>query len=193
MNRSKTDIAPSVSLGFIMINLFFLVLLGCAATKTTSQPVVTSEPKQVIKEIIVLPDTIPPPVFKIDTIIKVSHGTCYGNCAAFSYSIFNDGTVIWNGIKNTARMGWNVSRLSQSQISEISNMLNAPDLRKLFEYYPPNISETVADFPNFNYKLFINNSIKTVKVNNSGPAILKTIDNKILDWLEVSNWIKIQQ
>lgn len=138
-------------------------------------------------------DTItPPPVYKIDTLLKISFGPCYGNCPVYDLTIFNDGTAIWNGLKNTALNGPYVARLSRVQSMELEKLAFSDALWTGPDFYP-NPKSFIYDFPL--HKLLIRNKEKSKYIiNNHSPSPdLKKLEERIsslvdqLDWRSIAN------
>lgn len=134
---------------------------------------------------------IPPPVFKIDTMMRISYGSCYGNCPQYDLIIFNDGTAVWNGYKNIS-VGQHVTRLNRLQTLDLEKLAyneviwNGPEIF-------PSPKAFITDFPN--RKLFIKNKdkVKNILVNHSPSTEIKRLEDKLrsikddVEWYSISN------
>ncbi len=179
----------------ILITSLFLVVIACAASRAvTNTPTVVSKketttaqkspPTQTIQ------DTVPPPVFKIDTLFYVSHGPCYGKCPVYDLTIFTDGTVLKNAVKFVDKSGQFVGQLMKNQINELEQAIanGGPWVGK--EYYPAK-NEFISDFPTTTYIIKWKDQSKTSIVNHSPPAILKFLDDKVMAWMDILVWKNI--
>ena len=163
---------------FILIQFLLIILIACSASKKSISNVPTTSSVQV-KEVTeeapvvvqVQKDTMPV-VFKIDTIFKMTRGSCFGNCPVYDFSILNDGTVIWKGFRNTAKLGMHISKLDQKKIVEIQQNTKQILNLGLSSFYPEKSHEIISDFPTISFNFFDKTQSKKIVVNHSAPKLL---------------------
>jgi hypothetical protein len=140
-----------------------------------------------------LADTVPPPVFKIDTIFRFSKGPCFGKCPVFDYIILNDGIVHWNGEKNTHRVGQYICKLPQQKINELILSIQQILTENPAARYPINDQEQIADFPITWYHFSLPPTpVRSIRVNHSAPNSFKKLNALLENWLEEADWMKIE-
>ena len=108
----------------------------------------------------------------------------------YEYVVFNDGTILWKGIKHTNRLGNQISKLNRSQVTELTSLLSPTDISNLAAKYPMKQHEYIADIPITYYTFFIG-KIKQIQVNHSAPSMLKSISKKLENWFTDSEWLKL--
>lgn len=185
-----------ISKSFLFITCV-LVLFSCSATQKSAQsspptqqnpsPDITTQvtpPKPAIKTSI--SDTIPPPAFKIDTLISFSAGACVGHCPVYSYTILNDGSVSWHGQNYITRIGNFITKLPHDKIEVLSQWISeyAPQMSE--EY--PRSNDFIPDFPLTKIYLKNKQTPKSIVVNHSAPTELKNMLSKVESWLEQTEW-----
>lgn len=151
----KQNKVKMISKSFLFITCV-LVLFSCSATQKSAQsspptqqnpsPVITTQvtpPKPAIKTSI--SDTIPPPAFKIDTLISFSAGACVRHCPVYSYTILNDGSVSWHGQNYITRIGNFITKLPHDKIEVLSQWISEYAPQMSAEY--PRSNDFIPDFP----------------------------------------------
>ncbi|MEO5582861.1 MAG: DUF6438 domain-containing protein, partial [Saprospiraceae bacterium] len=124
-------------------------------------------------------DTIlPPPVFKIDTILHIEQSGCYGKCEVYELNILNDGTAIWNGFQHTRLKGLNVARMERVDMSELMNFASTNSILYGPETYPDK-NAYIVDFPNKKITIKSAIKVKSIVINNSPSTDLKKLISKI--------------
>lgn len=180
----------------------FQLIMACSSTQKVTQT--QTQPKvdaTIVEKQVVLPgpviapsekkDTVPPPVFKIDTILSVYYGPCYGKCPVYTLSITNDGLVYWYGYKNTSRPGSYLTKLTVPQKEQLEAWLADPSLLGLAATYPARINY-IADFPVRQYRLKHANQTKLIEINHSPPGLLAQLESNLESWLSKVDWRLIE-
>lgn len=177
------------------------LIIACSGTRNLAQPLpnpVMQEPVvekktetvDPIPEPVVKKDTLPPPAFRIDTLITVYYGPCYGKCQVYSIAITNDGLVYWHGYKNSPRLGSYLTKLTLSQKEQLEAWLNDPLLGTLANTYPVR-EEYITDFPVRQYRLKHINQTKLIEINHSPPALISQLESNLDNWLKQADWRRI--
>ena len=187
-----------ISKSFFMSQLF-IFLLACSAAKPLTKVVPASpveiaetvtQPKGYLPSLSDLQDTIPPPVFKIDTLISMYFGPCYGKCPIYEITIFNDGTVLKNDLKYTNQPGQYLSLISKDQIIELEKFISMQSPWSVTEYFPAK-NDFIADFPVRTMQLKWKNQIKKIIINHSPSPAIKSLEEKVLEWVGHLQWKNI--
>ncbi|MDZ4709530.1 MAG: DUF6438 domain-containing protein [Saprospiraceae bacterium] len=176
----------------------FQLIMACSSTlKVAQTPTQPKVDESIVEKQVVLPepvavlsekkDTVPPPVFKIDTILSVYYGPCYGKCPVYSISITNDGLVYWYGYKNTTRPGSYLTKLTIPQKEQLEAWLADPSLLGLAANYPE-MANYIADFPVRQYRLRHFNQTKLIEINHSPPNMLAQLESNLQSWLSKVDW-----
>jgi len=179
----------------------FQLMIACSSTQKLAQPApapVIMEPvveKQVeipdpVIETIEKKDTVPPPALKIDTLVSVYYGPCYGKCEVYSISITNDGLVYWHGYKNVSKPGSYLTKLTLPQKEQLESWLTDSAIGELSNTYPDLIN-FIADFPVRKYTLKYNNQTRQVEINHSPPPIIAQLESNLQSWLSQVDWRRI--
>lgn len=96
---------------------------------------------------------------------------CYGICPEFSLKVENNGTVVYNGIKNTKMQGVNLTTITENQVKELFASLEKGKFFELLDKY----DEKVTDLPFISIEVKINNKLKRVVYRLSPPDGLKHV------------------
>jgi len=183
---------------FLLVQCILSILIACSASKKSISIPPEKETVQVKTVAIAHPATILiekdtiPVVFKIDTVFKLSRGACFGNCPVYNFTILNDGTVIWEGVKNTAKLGMHIAKLDQQKINELQLQARLILNKGFKSFYPEKKHEIIPDFPTAVYNFFDQTQSKKIVVNNSAPKQISELREKIETWLGNTEWIKIE-
>lgn len=184
----------------------FQLILACSSAQQLAQPSSSKPPsapvveapmveKQVqldnpMTEAVLKKDTVPPPVFKIDTLITAYYGPCFGKCQVYTISITNDGLVYWHGYKNTSKPGTYLTKLTVSQKEQLEAWLMEPSIQLLTETYPQR-ADYISDFPIRQYRLKMNGQIKRIEINHSPPPMISQLELNLENWLSQVEWRRI--
>lgn len=145
-------------------------------------PAIVLTPEPILKR-----DTVPPPAFKIDTLITLAYGPCRGKCPVYRLSVTNDGMVFWNGLQYAERTGLHFTRLQTDQKDKLESWVASALQSGLLDHYPGN-EEVIVDFPTKSFTLKLNNRVQQIEVNHSPPRQLVTIEKQLLSWLDQADW-----
>lgn len=176
----------------------FQLMIACSSTQkltqsassSTAEPIEQTEKSVVFNEPLIKKDTLPPPVFKIDTLISISYGPCFGKCRVYSLDITNDGLVYWHGYKNVSKSGLYLTKISVEQKEQLEGWLNETGIWNLSNNYPER-NAYITDFPVRQFHLKYKNQSKRIEINHSPPPLIEQLESNIQSWLERSDWRRI--
>lgn len=64
-----------------------------------------------------------------NALITFSKGRCLGNCPVYDMWVFNDGKIIYNGIKNVPKTGYQTQRISDETLEKIKHLVEKSFLK----------------------------------------------------------------
>ena len=120
----------------ICISLTF-ILLGATLSCKTNKSNKTTDDKLDINKIDVKSKHL---------LIYLKRGACFGKCPEDEVAIYNDGTIIYNGKRNTDFIGSHKGQLDQSVIKDIETRMKSVN----FEEIPSEFGMHVRDLPQKN-------------------------------------------
>lgn len=121
-------------------------------------------------------------------LIKMKKTPCFGKCPYFEVSIFNDGSIRYEGFKFVDMMGVYTSQINNKKIALIEDYIRRLDFFSLNEVY----DARVTDLPSIIIEVNLNGRYHKVKGRYRMPdnfkMFTKFIDNLLLG---VDSWISI--
>ncbi|GLR16061.1 DUF6438 domain-containing protein [Portibacter lacus] len=75
-----------------------------------------------------------------DTMLYMQKGACLGKCPVFRITIFNNGIVKYEGVKNVDLVGIYESKLKKEQQEKARSLIDAIDLPRMYSKYPRGIT-----------------------------------------------------
>ncbi len=180
----------------IMLNIILSFLMSCSSGKLS---VIHSykEPKDTISEAkkelspVLLDSIQATEEIKLDTVLTIAYGACYGKCPVYDITLYNSGLIIYTGNKNADRFGQFSLQINTEEEKIIENMIVHNDIGNLSDYYPTDKEATIPDFPLTKYFFKIGIKSKMIIVNNSPPRSLTQIEKTIHSYLQTKSWKKI--
>ena len=131
-------------------------------------------------------------------VITLERTACFGSCPVYKLTIFDDGTVMFDGKEFVKRPGSHTSRISKSDVESLIREFEKLDYYKLAEAYvddPKLCPEQWTDMPSAITSLELQGNKKTVRhyYGCSGSKILEqltALENKIDEVANTNQWIK---
>ena len=121
-------------------------------------------------------------------LIKMKKTPCFGKCPYFEVSIFNDGSIRYEGFKFVDMMGVYTSQINKKKIALIEDYIRQSDFFSLDEIY----DARVTDLPSIIIEVNLNGRYHKVKgryrIPDNFKMFTKFIDNLLLG---VDSWISI--
>lgn len=143
--------------GYLLI-IFIIILSSC---KTTSNQISNNQKK---------------------LIISLEKTACFGTCPILKIEIYNNGAVVYNGIKHVKRLGIHYFEIQPKEIQKILSKAKEIGFDNLENEYTERISDLPTTYIMINEKL-----IKDYFGAPKNLKILETlIEEKILDLLEIN-------
>lgn len=103
--------------------------------------------------------------------ISYSKGPCFGFCPQFRMDIFPDGRVVYEGVKNTARLGTYSSQISTQDYKKVVRWFK----KNCFDTLPEAVNLDIMDAPTTTLRY--NN--KTTKTKGTPPPAFRTISDSL--------------
>ena len=145
--------------GYLLI-IFIIILSSC---KTTSNQIFNDQKK---------------------LIISLEKTACFGTCPILKIEIYNNGTIVYNGIKHVKKIGIYNLQIEKEEIQKILSKAEKIGFYKLKKEYTERISDLPTTYIMINGKL--------IKDYFGAPKKLKDLENqiekKILDLLELNSF-----
>lgn len=134
-----------------------------------------------------------------DLLITLERTACYGLCAVYKIAVKADGSITFEGIKNTQTIGKIESKISESKVRELLKEFENADYSKLDDKYDyDNCPIAASDSSTIITSLRMNGKTKTVS-HYSGcvekdqrtpfPPKLTAMENNIDKIIETKCWI----
>ena len=143
-----------------LLIIFIIILSSC---KTTSNQISNNQKK---------------------LIISLEKTACFGTCPILKIEIYNNGAVVYNGIKHVKRLGIHDFEIQPKEIKKILSKAKEIGFYNLENEYTERISDLPTTYIMINGKL--------IKDYFGAPKKLKNletlIEKKILDLLEVNSF-----
>ncbi len=109
------------------------------------------------------------------TSVSVIHPGCYGRCPQYSIEINNDGTMAYTALRFNPDTGIFEKKISPEKAMELIKQFSAyrvDTCQDIYKTHVPDISGLVITIK-------YNDSIKTIRGANFGPAFLKQLANSV--------------
>ncbi len=110
---------------------------------------------------------------------------CFGKCPSYKITIFNTGNVAYEGFTFAEKEGKHTKKLTQKQLLEIQNQIDAIHLFELKDKYDSKITDIPSTY------LYVVHKGKKKKILDrvGGPDELKKFE-KLIDFLVIDNHLK---
>ena len=131
-------------------------------------------------------------------VITLERTACFGSCPVYKVTIFDDGTVMFDGKESVKRPGMDVSRISKSDVEALVREFAKVDYQKLDEAYtddPKNCPQQWTDASTAITSLTVEGKKKTVRhyLGCGGSKVLvqlTKLEDKIDEVANTNQWIK---
>ncbi|MEL7119560.1 MAG: DUF6438 domain-containing protein [Bacteroidota bacterium] len=107
---------------------------------------------------------------------------CFSNCQNYKFTIFEDGTAIFNGIQNTRRQGRFYKKFDEETLDAFINFCASADLWQYESVYRSNY----PDMQTIVLSYFEGNNVKTITGKRERPMAIIEVEEE-LDKLAFSN------
>jgi len=101
-------------------------------------------------------------------ILDIRKTECFGDCPVYSATVFDDGSVLFNGEMHVDKKGSVKFKLSRGQTSSIRSMINALDVMELEDEYDGLITDLPSTFLTF----YLDEDVKKVRARHNVPKKL---------------------
>ena len=122
-------------------------------------------------------------------IIKLEKTSCFGNCPVYSLYIFENGSVIFDGVKNTDIIGSYKKQLSHSELKDIINSFNNANFFDFEDEYTSSITDLPTTYISYNYK----GKYKKIRDYTGAPKKLKELEKIISNIVNEEGWDKVKE
>ena len=131
-------------------------------------------------------------------VITLERTACFGSCPVYKVTIFDDGTVMFDGKESVKRPGMDVSRISTADVEALVREFEKLDYNNLAEAYvddPKLCPEQETDMPSAITSLELRGKKKTVRhyYGCNGTKILEqltALESKIDEVAKTDQWVK---
>ena len=120
---------------------------------------------------------------QVNPIITLSKSSCFGKCKVYNLKVYEDRTVIYEGVKNVERIGIFKSIISEHDYNSLINLFESVNFQDLNPTYLTGVRDK--------QKMTLGYSQKEVKYQNRAASKeLKEITKKIESITEQMDWEK---
>lgn len=173
-----------------------LLILGAliACHRRAVKPMVCIPSDQGDQELIKDPDPLPRFVCAIqasdtdrtllDTLLYFNRTACFGFCPTFEFTIFTNGTVLYNGIQHVKPLGHQWFLISENEWDQLLRMARKNGFFEMDNIYPTEQREFLVDLPNINIMFKADGKRKFILDNHSAPEKLKSIEKEVEETLK---------
>lgn len=129
-------------------------------------------------------------VVEPELVIKLERTVCFGKCPAYSLTIKGDGSVIYEGKDNVRITGIQEATVESMIISRLLEEFEDADYYSLKDSYT---GFGKSDMPTVYTSISLGDHTKSVRHylgDNSAPAKLTSLENKIDEIVNSAQWIK---
>ena len=131
-------------------------------------------------------------------VITLQRTACFGSCPVYKLTIFDDGTVLFDGKEFVKRTGMDTSRITKAQLEALVRefeKINYPTLDEKYTDDPKNCPEQWTDNPSAITSLDWNGKKNTVRhyYGCRGSKVaeqLTALEDKIDQVVNTDQWIK---
>lgn len=118
------------------------------------------------------------------TYLKMDRTACFGRCPVYTIELMSNGSIYYEGKKNTEFIGKREAKISVAQMQKFMKTISGYKLLSLQNVYKP----IAADLPRLNFTFTVNGKAKSIKNGESGPKYLETIGKKIDSLVSTLKW-----
>jgi Domain of unknown function (DUF6438) len=148
---------------FLILSLFAALLLACNASKKSG----------------VAPDA---------TLISYKKTPCRGTCPVFNMEIKQNGDAIFNGTKNTEKIGKYTKKLTKSELKSLVKDFKTANFFDFKDEYTSKITDLPSTYVGFIYK----GKTKNIHDYHGAPKALKDLELKLDAIANGSGWTRIE-
>lgn len=134
-------------------------------------------------QIIILDDELADAI----VVASIQKMECYGNCPVFEAKIFSNGLVLFDGKKNTSRIGLYEAYMLKSQIDSIMTQAENIDFFNLNASYPLD-GKKLHELPSTIFYVKQDEREREVLNNHGAPKPLKIYESMFLNMLDRLDW-----
>ena len=156
------------------IPLFILLfgLLSCGSQKEVAKATLT-QTEEVIE----------------NPIITLTKGACFGTCPVYTLSIMEGGKMIFEGLKNTTKLGTYSKQLTLEKMNELLSLFEQYKFMELQDFY----ESRVADLPAAAITYTKDGVTKKIVGKMERPQRVRDLEDKLAELAESDeNWILIK-
>lgn len=126
-----------------------------------------------------------------DVVITLERTPCFGVCPVYTLTIYGDGRIVYEGMRNVRIEGTITTTISEDKIKQLIREFRKINYFSLKDSYEV---RNVTDMPSAYTSLTVDGKTKTVRHYHgdlSAPKKLTELENKIDEIVNSARWIKI--
>ncbi len=113
---------------------------------------------------------------------------CFGHCPIFRVRFYRGGVATFNGEAFVEPLGMNLGKFDESQLESLIKQAFDIGFFDMADNYPIDRDYYIPDMSNTITTLVFNSIEKTVDHNNTGPAELEEIEQKLQELVDKIDW-----
>ena len=112
--------------------------------------------------------------------------TCMGDCPAFVFNVYPDGSATYEGKSNVMLIGNYTTTISVEQLDILKNSFNEAEFFKFADVYSANITDLPTTF------IYYNDGKQSLKITDyyGAPEPLTGLEAKVVSFIEALDWQK---
>jgi hypothetical protein len=120
-------------------------------------------------------------------IVMMERTTCMGDCPAFVFNVYPDGSATYEGKSNVMLMGNYTTTMSVEQLDILKNSFIEADFFKFADVYSANITDLPTTF------IYYNDGKQSLKITDyyGAPEPLTGLEAKVVSFIEALEWQKL--
>ena len=116
-------------------------------------------------------------------VIEMNKGACFGQCPIYRLSLYSDGTVLYEGLRFTDRVGIYSRNLTSSEQRTLDHNLSNLSWDSYKGYYESRLPDLQM--------ITLSDGIHTVKFKEECPVELEVLSNLLSKYADSGNWEKL--
>ncbi len=124
----------------------------------------------------------------IHKLVSLSKSSCFGKCAVYNLTVYNDGLVILEGKANLDKLGVYHTMLNTLEFDKLNHTIQSLN----WKIYKPAYLRNIPDLPmsTITYYNIADTGRITIKSNSTLPAELEDLHKVLMELTNGKNWIQ---
>ncbi len=121
---------------------------------------------------------------KLDKLVEISKGACFGRCPVYTMIVYTNGTVSYNGKDNTEKKGLYTKQLTDSQLKELKKFLETAKLEQFQDGY----KSLIPDLPTITIAYYGGEYEKRIVGKDGRPEVIMALEERLDEIASSGGW-----